>query len=205
MTLSAWLSLAAISLLGAATPGPSLAMVVKNTLGGNKFNGILTAWAHALGIGVYALLTLLGLAVVLANTPSLFRFITYAGALYLAWLGINALFSKGSVASKLDAQKATGYMQSMRAGFMISLLNPKIGLFFLALFSQFIHADVGLVGKVLTVLTPILIDGLWYSLIALILSIPKVLDALRNKAQWIDRLTGVVLILLALQIIIKNA
>lgn len=206
MTLSAWLSLVAISLLGATSPGPSLAVVVKNTLGGNKFNGLLTAWAHALGIGVYAFLTLLGLAVVLANSPDLFRFVTYVGALYLAWLGVKALLSKGGVTTRLDdAQNATSYMQSMRDGLMISLLNPKIGLFFLALFSQFIHADVGLAGKVLTVLTPILIDGLWYSLIALIVSIPKILEALRKQAQWIDRLTGLVLILLALQIIIKNA
>lgn len=201
MALGAWLSLVMISLLGAITPGPSLAVVAKNTLGGSKLNGILTAWAHALGIGVYACLTVLGLAIVLKQTPALYQGISYAGAAYLAWLGGNALRSKGGVAAKLNAGKATGYIESMRNGLMISLLNPKIGLFFLALFSQFIHADVGLTGKVVTVLTPMCIDGLWYTVVALILSHPKVLDRLRNHAVWIDRITGVALLFIAARII----
>lgn len=204
MTFTAWLSLFMVSLLGATSPGPSLAVVAKNTLGGNKINGILTAWSHAMGIGVYALLTVLGLAIVLKQFPVVFQTISYAGALYLAWIGINALRSKGGVADKLNTGKATGYWQSMRDGLMISLLNPKIGLFFIALFSQFIHAEVGVGGKILTVLTPLLTDGLWYTLIALTLSQPKILALLRRKAQWIDRLTGVALILVALRIVWGN-
>lgn len=204
MTFSAWLSLLVVCLLGAISPGPSLAMIAKNTLGGNKFNGLLSAWTHALGIGIYATLTLFGLAIVLQNTPNLFYLLTYAGALYLAWLGIQALFSKEAISSKLKYRQTTSYIESMRDGFMISLLNPKIGLFFLALFSQFIHTDVSWQGKTLTILTPILVDGLWYSLITLILSIPKVLNTLHNKAIWIDRLMGVIFISLALQILFKS-
>lgn len=201
MTFTAWLSLLMISLLGAISPGPSLAVVAKNTLGGNKINGILTAWSHALGIGVYAFLTLFGLAIILKENPTLFKIITYAGALYLSWLGFNALLSKGGVAAKLGTGQATGYLESMRNGLMISLLNPKIGLFFLALFSQFIHADVGTLGKAITILTPMCVDGLWYTIIALILSHPRILEGLRSKAIWIDRLTGIVLLLLAARII----
>lgn len=201
MTLTAWLALLAISLLGAVSPGPSLAVVAGNTLGGNKFNGILTAWSHALGIGIYACLTLFGLMLVLKENPALFQFITYAGALYLAWLGINALRSQGGIAAKLNTGKAAGYVESMRNGLMISLLNPKIGLFFLALFSQFIHPEVSLWGKVITMLTPMCVDGLWYTIVALVLSHPKILYRLRAKALWIDRLTGIVLLLLALRII----
>lgn len=204
MTFTAWLSLLMVSILGAISPGPSLAVVAKNTLGGSKINGILTAWAHALGIGFYALMTVLGLAIVLKQFPVVFQVISYAGALYLAWIGYNALRSKGGVANKLQAGKATSYRQSMRDGLMISLLNPKIGLFFIALFSQFIHADVGLGGKIVTVFTPLLTDGLWYTLIALTLSHPKILSVLRSKAVWIDRLTGVILILLALRIVWGN-
>lgn len=201
MTLTAWLSLVMISVLGAISPGPSLAVVVKNTLGGNKFNGVLTAWAHALGIGVYALLTLFGLVIVLKKNPNLFQGIAYFGALYLAWLGINALRSKGGVAGNLDEGKAGGYLESMRDGLMISLLNPKIGLFFLALFSQFVHPEVGFAGKVITVLTPMFIDGMWYTIIAVILSQPKILQTLRAKAIWIDRLTGIALLFLAVRIV----
>lgn len=203
MTLTAWLSIFMISVLGAISPGPSLAVVAKNTLGGGKINGVLTAWSHALGIGVYAFLTLFGLVLVLQENPAVFRVIAYAGALYLAWLGLSALRSKGGVASKLATGKTGSYLESMRNGLMISLLNPKIGLFFLALFSQFVHPEVGLTGKIITILTPMIVDGSWYSIIAVVLSQPKILQSLRSKAIWIDRLTGVVLLLLAARIIWK--
>lgn len=57
-------------------------------------NGLATAWAHALGIGLYALFTILGLAILLHQFPLVFKIITYAGAAYLAWLGVNAIQSK---------------------------------------------------------------------------------------------------------------
>ena len=62
MELTVWLSLLFVCLLGAMSPGPSLAMVIRHTLGGGPLKGITCAWAHALGIGVYALVTLAGLA-----------------------------------------------------------------------------------------------------------------------------------------------
>lgn len=200
VTFSAWLSLFMISVLGAVSPGPSLAVVIKNTLGGNPLSGIITAWSHALGIGLYALLSLLGLAVVLKKMPVLFLFISYSGAFYLLWIGINAMRSRGGIAARLIQGEKNNYLKCMRDGAMISLLNPKIGLFFIALFSQFIHIDVGFTGKIITVLTPLITDGLWYSIIALTLSRPKILAFLRARAKLLDRLTGVVLIALALRI-----
>lgn len=56
--------------------------------------------------------------------------------------------------------------------------------------------------RAVIVATPLLVDGLWYTLIAFVLSNPKVLDKLRLKAQLIDRLSGIVLILLALRVVI---
>lgn len=200
MTLTAWFSLFLIALLGAASPGPSLAVVVKNTLGGNKINGFLTSWAHACGIGVYAILTVFGLAILLKQNPFLFKMVSYAGALYLAWLGIKILLAKGGIADKLQKGERTSYIQSMREGIMISVLNPKIGLFFIALFSQFINPNMKTSGQIITVLTPPITDGLWYSLITLILSNPKVLNTLREKASLIDKITGVIFILLAIGI-----
>ncbi len=203
MSFSAWLSLLSICILGAMSPGPSLAVVVKNTLGGSKINGLLTAWSHALGIGFYAFLTLLGLAIILKKNPMLFQTVTYAGAFYLMWLAFNALRSRGGVAQKLNAGQTTGYLQAMSDGLMISLLNPKIGLFFLALFSQFIQPMQEITGKAVVVLTPTLVDGLWYSIVILLVSRPKILAFIQAKAIWVDRMMGVILFLLAANILWK--
>ncbi|MDW1913468.1 LysE family translocator, partial [Vibrio sp. 707] len=138
MTLTVWLSLFTVCLLGAMSPGPSLAIVAKHALAGGRMNGLATAWAHAFGIGIYAFITLIGLAVVLQQSPMLFKTISLAGAAYLAYLGFNALRSKGGVAAKLESGEETTVLQSAREGFLISILSPKIALFFIALFSQFV-------------------------------------------------------------------
>ncbi|MCL1146399.1 LysE family translocator [Shewanella sp. 10N.261.52.F9] len=203
MTFSAWLGLLAICCLGAMSPGPSLAMVVRHTLGGGRGKGIICAWAHSIGIGVYALLTLLGLAVLLKQAPMVFNGIAIIGALYLAYMGVQALRSKGGMSDKLAAGESTDALTAARDGLAISLFNPKIMLFFLALFSQFVMVADNMTGKALIVLTPLVIDGLWYTLIALILSHSAVLPKLREKSALIDKLSGVVLILLAVRVIVS--
>ena len=203
MSFLAWLSLVPICLLGAMSPGPSLAVVVRHTLGGGRGKGILCAWAHSVGIGVYALVTLLGLAILIKEAPLVFKGIAIVGALFLAWLGIKALRSKGSIAEKLAAGESTSAIQAARDGLAISLFNPKILLFFLALFSQFVAEAETIWGQVTIVVTPLLIDGLWYTIIALLLSHPWVLPRLKKNALIIDKLTGVVLILLAIRVFLK--
>ncbi|MDC5818435.1 LysE family translocator [Vibrio europaeus] len=202
MTFTVWLSLFTICILGAMSPGPSLAMVAKHSLAGGRLNGLAAAWAHAIGIGIYAFITLIGLAVVLQQSPLLFKTISYAGAAYLAYLGYNALRSKGGVAARLESGEQTSIWQSAKEGFLISLLSPKIALFFIALFSQFVAVGDSVAAKGLIVLTPLIVDGLWYTLITFLLSSPRLIDKIRSKALLIDRLSGAVLILLAVRVIL---
>ncbi|MBW3695951.1 LysE family translocator [Vibrio sp. T187] len=202
MTFTVWLSLLAICLLGAMSPGPSLAMIAKHSLAGGRVNGLIAAWAHAAGIGLYAFVTIIGLAVVLEQSPMLFKGISYAGAGYLAYLGYNALRSKGGVAAKLESGERMSYAQSAREAFLLSLLSPKIALFFIALFSQFVALGNELSNQIIIVATPLVVDGLWYTFITLILSSPLVVERIRSKAQLIDRLSGLVLILLAIRVVV---
>ncbi|MCL1049107.1 LysE family translocator [Shewanella abyssi] len=202
MSFSTWLGLLAICCLGAMSPGPSLAMVVRHTLGGGRTKGIICAWAHSIGIGVYALVTLLGLAVILKKAPMVFNAIAIIGALYLAYMGVQALRSKGGMSDKLAAGKSTDALTAARDGLAISLFNPKIMLFFLALFSQFVAVADNMAAKGLIVFTPLIVDGLWYTLIALLLSHSAVLPKLRQKAALIDKLSGIVLILLAVRVVV---
>lgn len=201
MTLTIWLSLFTVCLLGAMSPGPSLVTVTKHSLAGGKPNGFAAAWAHAFGIGVYALISMLGLAVIFHQLPWLFLVISYAGAAYLAYLGFNALRSKGGIAAKLGAGQTVSVWQSAKEGLLISLLSPKIALFFAALFSPFVAAVNAVEGQMLMVATPFVVDGLWYTFITLMLSNSHILDKLRRHAVTIDRLSGLVLIALAVKIL----
>ncbi|WP_418642890.1 LysE family translocator [Vibrio chaetopteri] len=201
MSFTIWLSLLAICLLGAMSPGPSLAIVAKHSLAGGRQHGLATAWAHAFGIGVYALVTVLGLSVLLHQFPLVFKGISLLGALYLAWLGYNALRSKGGIVERLESGKQVSVMTAAKEGLFISLLSPKIALFFTALFSQFVAIGSELSDKAIIVFTPLVVDGLWYTLITFMLSSPRLLNKLKSKAKLIDQLSGLVLILLAVRVV----
>lgn len=201
MTFTIWISLFTICLLGAMSPGPSLAIIVKHSLAGGRLNGIATAWAHATGIAIYALITLIGLSAILYKFPVVFSTVSYAGAAYLAYLGILSIRSKGGIAAQLESSEKVSVLCSAREGFLISLTSPKIMLFFTALFSQFVSIGSDFYSKAIVVTTPYLVDGAWYTFIVLMLSSPIVLNKMREKAMLIDRLSGLVLLCLALRVV----
>ena|SRR5690625_961056 len=128
MPLSLWMSLFAVCVMGAISPGPSLALVLRHTLGGGRVPGIVAALAHSLGVGFYALLTVLGLGALMARFPMLFQAVTWAGAAYLAWLGIKALRAGGATVLEA-ASAATTRRQAAREAILVALGNPKLILF----------------------------------------------------------------------------
>ena len=200
MTLAAWFSLATICILGAMSPGPSLAVVLKNTLAGGRSEGVKTALAHGFGVGLYAFATATGLAVLITGSPLFFMVIQWLGAFFLAYLGLKALFGTTGLAEAARTETDLSYNgNSLRSGFLSAFLNPKLALFFAALFSQFVSSQAQLPEKVIMALTAALVDAGWYLLVALVLSHSRVLDALRSKAGLLDKIFGLLLVLLAVR------
>ena len=200
MPLSLWLSLAAICAMGAMSPGPSLALVLRHTLGGGRLTGMIAAVCHALGVGLYALLTVWGLGALIAGFPLLFQLITWGGAAYLAWLGVKALRA-GQTGALHPQAVVTSREQAAKEGILVALGNPKLILFFVALLSQFVTPDMGVLAKAIIVLTAMIIDGGWYVLVAVALSHSRVLPWLQQRVAWINRITGILLIALALRVV----
>ncbi|MGB5856335.1 MAG: LysE family translocator [Oceanisphaera sp.] len=201
MDLSNWLALVTICTVGAMSPGPSLAVVMRNTMRGGQSHGVLTALGHGAGVGLYALMTALGLALIIANHPLLFDVIRYGGAAFLAWLGIKALLAKPSPEGDTTAAHHIAGRQGAFEGFMVAFLNPQLAIFFVALFSQFVHADTDWQQSSIMMLTAGGIDAAWYVLVALVLSRGPVLAWLKAKSIWLDRLSGIVLLALALKVV----
>lgn len=141
MALSLWFSLALVCMMGAMSPGPSLAVVLKHSLNGGMKNGMLAALSHGFGVGLYAAASLLGLGALMLQFPTVYQLLVYLGAAYLAYLGLKILFSKSND-SELQVQKsAVSSSKALQDGFAIAFLNPKLAIFFLALFSQFIDPE----------------------------------------------------------------
>jgi len=200
MTLTSWLSLVAICVLGALSPGPSLAVVLKQSMNNDAKHGMIAGISHAMGVGLWAVLTIFGLGVLVKESPLLFNALTYAGAAYLAWMGIQALRAGKSEVQPLTNGRSE-YLQAARDGLMISLLNPKLAIFFLALFSQFISADNSIADQLLMISTVTLIDGCWYVLVALVLSRMGLLEKLSQHSHTINKITGAIFIALAIRVV----
>ncbi|MDN3640523.1 LysE family translocator [Simiduia curdlanivorans] len=206
MLLSSWLSVAGICALGAMSPGPSLAVVMNNTVNHGRKAGILTAVGHGLGVTAYAAATALGLAVVIAQSALIFDVIRYLGAAFLLFIAYKTWVSTQQVKQQSEpsadqdkAIKTPGFI----SGLMIAALNPKMAIFFLALFSQFVQLDAGLGDKLILALTAGTIDTLWYLLVAWGLATPKVLNWLSLHQKKINQLFALVIALLAATIVFK--
>ncbi|MDX2369060.1 MAG: LysE family translocator [Colwellia sp.] len=197
MELLHWLSLASICILGAMTPGPSLAVVLKHTVSGSRKNGVYASVFHGLGVSLYAVLTVLGMAIIIKETPWLFNLIRYSGIAFLLWLSFKALTTKSTFSEQVENVVQPSLKKSAYEGFMIAFLNPKLAIFFLALFSQFINESSLWQQKVIMVLTVGGIDTLWYCLIALVFSQSIMIDKLKENTNIIEKVTGVALLLLA--------
>lgn len=198
MTWASWLSVAAVCALGAASPGPSLAVVLRHALGGSRGRGIACALAHAAGVGLYALLTVLGLAAVLARHPAVHDGIAAAGATYLAWLGLGLLRRGGPVAGDAPATAAAAELRAAaRDGLAIALLNPKIALFFLALFSQFVGPGPTVAEVAILAGTATAIDAAWYVAVATVMSGRGVRARFQRHTGTLARLTGIALLAVA--------
>lgn len=201
MAFTSWLSLAAICFMGAVSPGPSLAVVMGHTVRGSRSKGMATGIAHSMGVGFYAFLTVSGLATLFAFNPDLHTCLSWGGGSYLAWLGIKSLRSREpSTGGESSDTGSIGMIGAARDGLMISLLNPKLMIFFLALFSQFVSPDMPWTISLVMVLTATFIDGAWFCLVAVLLSRRGAIGRLRRHARSIDRITGTILLLLALRV-----
>ena len=199
MTLAIWLTVVSICLLGAMSPGPSLAVVLQQTLSGGRKNGLIAAATHGLGIGFYALLCISGIAVMITASPVLFTALQWLGATYLLWLGIKGLRAKKPATTAMSDAPSSG--SAARDGFLVVFLNPKVAVFFIALFSQVIGSETTVLEKLAYAGTALFIDMGWYIIVAWSFSNPRWLGRLRKNSVWFERIFGVILITLAARLL----
>lgn len=190
MQLAEWLAFASICFLGAVSPGPSLFVIIRAAVHGGRLTGVLTGIVHALAVGIYAVGAILVLTGALAIGESVLMLVQVVGILWLLKLAYGLW---GANAQGMDISAAA----SIRDGFLIAFLNPKMLAFFLALFSPFVYPDMTIERKVTLVVTPAVIDGLWYAFAAFVFSIQVFREQLLARALVLNRVMSAVLASLA--------
>jgi threonine/homoserine/homoserine lactone efflux protein len=138
-----WLFIATAVLL-IITPGQDTFFILGRSLAGGRSAGIAAALGVSAGTVIHTVLAALGLSALLATSPHAFMAVKLAGAAYLIYIGVRALFSKASgvPGETRDDTRDAGHANraAFRQGVLTNLLNPKVALFFLALLPQFIEA-----------------------------------------------------------------
>ena len=201
MDIKSLIGMSFVCAMGAISPGPSLAVVLRNTISGGRTQGVMTGIGHGIGLGIYAFIAVMGLSSLLLANKQIFNLLQWAGALVLIWLAFNMITHNPSVPSK--EHEGSGH-RGFLEGFMIAFLNPKILVFLVAVFSQFINPDITNLGRFIMAMMAGVIDTTWYVLVAAVLAGTPIVDKLRVNAVMIDRSIGMVLLMLAILLIVKT-
>jgi threonine efflux protein len=191
--------------LGAVSPGPSLAVVVRNTATGGRWQGLHCALGHGLGFGLYALSVVFGLAVVMRDAPELFNLLQLGGAGLLLYLGWQSFRTSASPVANTRADVPQHATRGFLEGFLTAVLNPKIALFFLAVFSSVLHEELTHSTQLAMALAGWLIDTTWYAIVALALSTQRAEAYLHHRTITISYVMGAIFIALAIVTLINVA
>ena len=217
MTLELWLLLAMTLLAGAMSPGPSAALVLRTAIAHGRSSALAVALAHGFGISVYALAVVLGLAALIQSSGFFMNALQIGGALFLLYLGCRMLFGgirtlTGATNEGVDARdqatsqddnSALGLWQHALNGFLIVFFNPKVVIFFVAIFSQFLSAEQLLSTQVFAALMAGVIDAIWYALLGILASNERFAVTLNRASPFVDSAFGALFVWFGIAVILS--
>ena len=186
-----------VSLLLAVTPGPDMAVVTKNALAHGRRGVLLTTTGIALALAIWVSATAVGLSALLRASGELLFVLKLVGAAYLAYLGVRTLLESRRRPADLpaDAPPSAPAHAIFRQGFLSAISNPKLGVFFVTFLPQFVAPGQALLPRLLELgLIFAVIGWMWMNVYGLFITrIREIITAPRVR-QWIQRVTGVVLL-----------
>ena len=142
MPIDTWLLFVVACIALIATPGPSVLYLVSNTLARGRRAGFVALAGIIAGFAAHALAAAFGLSALLAAVPAAYETVRWAGAIYLAWLAWTTWRAKDE-RTATSAARPIADGRLFRQGLLTALLNPKVALFQLALFPQFVSPAHG--------------------------------------------------------------
>ncbi|MAL80351.1 MAG: lysine transporter LysE [Sneathiella sp.] len=140
MSLEIWISFVLASGVLLAIPGPTLMIVISYALSGGRRTALATMPGVALGDLTAMTISLLGAGAVLAASATLFTLLKVAGALYLVWLGFRLWRAEGGV-EDVAARAPRSPLAMFRTAYIVTALNPKGIVFFVAFVPQFVNVN----------------------------------------------------------------
>ncbi len=195
-----------ISLLAAISPGPDFFIVLRNNLLYSRKEGFLTSLGISAALLIHITYTLVGIGLIVNESSTVYTTVKFMGAGYLFYIGSKSLllsFSKASNSSLHyeKRQKGISRFEAFKQGFLTNILNPKVVVFFVSFFSQFISNDTTVLTKVVYGTINWTISLSWFVFLSFLVTTKFFLSRLEPFKIWIDRIIGIALIALSIKII----
>ncbi|MDP2562462.1 LysE family translocator [Psychrobium sp. 1_MG-2023] len=197
--------LATAHFLAVASPGPDLAVVLKQSVSYGRRHALVTSVGIGLAILVHVSYSVLGIGLLIKQSELLFSLLKYLCAGYLTYIGIQALRAKPSAPqtretnadASLPAQPIT---KAFGLGFITNVLNPKATLFFLSVFSVVLSAQTPMTWMAGYAVYLSLATMAWFCMISVVLSRHSIRQRFLASGYIFDRVMGVILILLGVNV-----
>lgn len=193
-------SVALIHLLAISSPGPTFVVVTRYAAAGDRRAGLLVALGVCLATLTWASFAATGLSAFVIHFPRAYAAIQYAGAAYLAWMGLKLLhgFFRAEPSGRADAEPtapATA-LQAVTAGYLTNISNPKVIAYYTSLFGVMVPANASWPVFGAIVMTVLAVSAFWWIIVALFFSLPVIRDGFLRIRRWLDALMGGILIAL---------
>ena len=204
MILQDWIYLFLICLLGACSPGPSVVVILGFVFSGGRKSGISASIGHGLGVFGYAMLCAFGLGFLIEIYDTFFTVVQFLGAFFLLYLSFVII--KGSIVEKKTSHDIINIdIEKNRfiEGFFIAILNPKIAVFFLSLFSQFLSSEQTHITPLFMAILAGGIDTIVYCIIVILASTKGTASFLENYGSIVSLIFGIMLIFLSLSLFVS--
>ena len=201
MTLITFAQVFVVCLLGAMSPGPSMAVVINNAIFKGRYNGILTAIGHGTGITIYATFAVLGLGLIIKTNIFIFNGLKVLSIIFLIFIGLKSILNKKKI--NLDKKELKENTISFLQGFGISILNPKILVWFIAIYSQFLSINNELIFNIFLVSIAGIVDACWYIILTYAATTASALIFFQKKLYFIQKVQGLLFIALGLGLLVN--
>lgn len=198
-----FLTIAVAHLFAVASPGPDFAVVTRQCVTGGTKAGIWTSFGVGAGILLHVTYCVLGVAVLLSQSPAIFNGVKFIAAAYLFYLGVNSIRNSLAAGGYDPVSTVAPTVKPAKAfmlGFLTNGLNPKATLFFLALFTVVISPVTPASIQVIYGLYLAFATFVWFALLSSFMGRPSVREYILRAGHWFERAMGAILILLAIQI-----
>lgn len=204
--LQGLLTLTAVHLLATVSPGPDFVLISKQALSKGRSFAFLTLFGTIFGLFIHIGYSAFGFAALIVNSPLALLVMKALGGGYLIYLGIGGLRAQpqdeGAMAGKQQAVETK--FQTIRAGFICDVLNPKGPVYYVSLFTFVLSPDMPTSEIALYALWMIFIHFAWFSLVILLLSTEAMNRKYKKLSHWFDRVLGGTMVALGGKIILSK-